>query len=240
MRKDNAYLADMLDAAIRLHRPPTQRRMSNEAQVLHAEHSDRYQLTKFVIPSLSRNLAERLTGRIFPDSGLRTRDAGLAFVRLTPPLKNRTLNTIGRQHNTGVTTMTVYLGKRWQKKLAELPETGMGSQHVDIILKNGRVLPDLPVFNGEECQTVEAFDPTEIDDTALSKKILSGNLRESDTAGLTPGLSDGVTTVSVAHSECRVNSPGTTGQASCRAFCLPPIGSPSTGSSPARPAHSPR
>ena len=40
----------------------------------------------------------------------------------------------------------------------------MGSQHVDIILKNGRVLQDLTVFNGEECQAGEAFDPTEIDD----------------------------------------------------------------------------
>ncbi len=63
--------------------------------------------------------------------------------------------------------MTVRLGKRWQKKLAELPETGMGSQHVDIILKNGRVIRDLPVFNGDECQTNEAFDPEQIQDIRL-------------------------------------------------------------------------
>ena len=65
--------------------------------------------------------------------------------------------------------MTVHLGQRWQKKLAELPETGMGSQHVDIILKTGRILQDLPVFNGEECQAVEAFDPQEIADIRLHR-----------------------------------------------------------------------
>ena len=65
--------------------------------------------------------------------------------------------------------MTIHLGQRWQKKLAELPETGMGSQHVDIILKNGRVLQDLPVFNGDECQAGEAFDPQEIADIRLHR-----------------------------------------------------------------------
>jgi len=65
--------------------------------------------------------------------------------------------------------MTVHLGQRWQKKLAELPETGMGSQHVDIILKNGRVLQDLPVFNGDECLAGEAFDPQEITEIRLHR-----------------------------------------------------------------------
>ena len=76
--------------------------------------------------------------------------------------------------------MTVHLGKRWQKKLAELPETGMGSQHVDIVLKNGRVLQDLPVFNGEECQAAEEFDPKEIDDIRLHRS--SGRGRMSNAA----------------------------------------------------------
>ena len=72
--------------------------------------------------------------------------------------------------------MTVHLGKHWRKKLAELPESGMGSQHVDIILKNGLVLTDLPVFNGEECQTAEAFDPQEIDDIRLHQPPARGRM----------------------------------------------------------------
>jgi hypothetical protein len=72
--------------------------------------------------------------------------------------------------------MTVHLGKRWQKKLAKLPETGMGSQHVDIILKNGRVLADLPVFNGEECETNEAFDLKDVDDIRLHRPATNGRM----------------------------------------------------------------
>lgn len=72
--------------------------------------------------------------------------------------------------------MTVHLGKQWQKKLGELPETGMGSQHVDIILKNGRVLQDVPVFNGEECQTAETFDPKEIEDIRLHNPPARGRM----------------------------------------------------------------
>ena len=72
--------------------------------------------------------------------------------------------------------MTVHLGKQWQKKLAALPESGMGSQHVDIILKDGRVLPDLPVFNGEECQADDAFDPKDIADIRLHRPPASGRM----------------------------------------------------------------
>lgn len=72
--------------------------------------------------------------------------------------------------------MTAHLGKQWQKKLAALPESGMGSQHVDITLKNGRVLQDLPVFNGEECQAVESFDPKEIHGIRLHHPSARGRI----------------------------------------------------------------
>ena len=63
--------------------------------------------------------------------------------------------------------MRIKIGKSWQKKLAQLSETGMGSQHVDFILKSGDTILDVPVFNGEECEVKESFDPNEIADVRL-------------------------------------------------------------------------
>ena len=66
--------------------------------------------------------------------------------------------------------MRIKIGKSWQEKLAQLPETGMGSQHVDFILRNGEAILDVPVFNGEECEVKESFDPNEIADMRLHQK----------------------------------------------------------------------
>jgi hypothetical protein len=66
--------------------------------------------------------------------------------------------------------MRIKIGKSWQKKLAQLPETGMGSQHVDLIFKNGAAILDVPVFNGEECEVKEPFDPNEMTEVRLHQK----------------------------------------------------------------------
>jgi hypothetical protein len=58
--------------------------------------------------------------------------------------------------------MKINIGKIWQKKLAQFPESGMGSQHIDFILKSGRIIPDVTVFNGEDCELEQSFDPNEI------------------------------------------------------------------------------
>ena len=63
--------------------------------------------------------------------------------------------------------MKIHLDKKWQTKLSNLPETGMGSQHVDIFLKNGQVITDVPVFNGEDCETDHQFDPSDIEDILM-------------------------------------------------------------------------
>ena len=60
--------------------------------------------------------------------------------------------------------MRVHLDRVWQAKLADLPESGMGSQHVDIILNDGRILRDVPVFNGEDCEISEPFNPSDVKD----------------------------------------------------------------------------
>jgi len=64
----------------------------------------------------------------------------------------------------------IRIGKNWQKKLASFPETGMGSQHVDFLLKSGRIISDVPVFNGQECEVENSFDPDEIKDVCLHEK----------------------------------------------------------------------
>ena len=62
---------------------------------------------------------------------------------------------------------TVRLTAPWIDHLVHLPESGMGYQRVNIRLKRGRVLRDVMVFNAEECQVEESFEPEEIEDVEL-------------------------------------------------------------------------
>jgi hypothetical protein len=48
--------------------------------------------------------------------------------------------------------MTLHLTPSQIDKLVSLPETGMGYQRVDLVLRDGRVLRDIMVFNAEEAQ----------------------------------------------------------------------------------------
>lgn len=57
---------------------------------------------------------------------------------------------------------TVHLTPKWRQKLAELPESGMGFQIVDVHFQDGEVLAGLMVFNGDECQSESEFDPNDI------------------------------------------------------------------------------
>ena len=57
--------------------------------------------------------------------------------------------------------MKYRLEPRWARHLAQLPESGMGYQRVDVRLADGREVIDTVVFNGEEielpddCRNVE-------------------------------------------------------------------------------------
>lgn len=66
--------------------------------------------------------------------------------------------------------MRIHLPRHWQRKLANLPETSMGAQHVDIILRDGRVIHDVTVFNGEDCEVQESIDPKQIAEIRIHKK----------------------------------------------------------------------
>jgi hypothetical protein len=62
---------------------------------------------------------------------------------------------------------TIHLPDRWTEQLLRLPESGMGYQRVNIILKHGKILRDVVVLNAEEAQTPEPFEPSDIVDVEL-------------------------------------------------------------------------
>ena len=46
--------------------------------------------------------------------------------------------------------MKLKLNKYWTEKLLKYPETGMGYQKVDIILKSGQIIRDIVALNSED------------------------------------------------------------------------------------------
>jgi hypothetical protein len=64
----------------------------------------------------------------------------------------------------------VRLNEEWSRHLAQLPETSMGSQHVDVVLKKGRVIKDVVIFNAKEGHSPEPFDAADIADIRLSSR----------------------------------------------------------------------
>ena len=48
--------------------------------------------------------------------------------------------------------MRLHLNEQWVDHLCGLPETGMGYQVVDVILRNGDRVRDIVVYNAEEME----------------------------------------------------------------------------------------
>jgi hypothetical protein len=44
------------------------------------------------------------------------------------------------------------LSDKWRQRLRDLPESQMGSQHIDVVLDTGEVILNLSVFNGRYLQ----------------------------------------------------------------------------------------
>jgi len=63
----------------------------------------------------------------------------------------------------------IFLNEFWSQRLAELPESGMGYQRIDFTLKDHRVIRDVIVLNGEECQTNEDFDVADVVDVQVHR-----------------------------------------------------------------------
>jgi hypothetical protein len=65
---------------------------------------------------------------------------------------------------------TIHLKEPWIQRLANMPESGMGYQKVDITLKGNRILENVLVLNAEDCQTDEKFNPEDVVDIKLHPK----------------------------------------------------------------------
>lgn len=60
------------------------------------------------------------------------------------------------------------LSEHWRQHLQGLPESSMGTQHVDIILRCGKMIEDVTVFNGRYAQLTDAeFDNDDITSIAI-------------------------------------------------------------------------
>jgi hypothetical protein len=67
--------------------------------------------------------------------------------------------------------MQLQLGPEIIHRLVNMPETGMGYQVVDLILRDGRVVPNVIVFNSEIANLPEEFRdvrPSDVADVRLT------------------------------------------------------------------------
>ncbi|WP_043585098.1 hypothetical protein [Geminisphaera colitermitum] len=52
----------------------------------------------------------------------------------------------------------IHLSSDIRDLLAEIPETSMGAQILDICLDDGRIIPNISIYNGEDAMIDEPFD----------------------------------------------------------------------------------
>ena len=67
--------------------------------------------------------------------------------------------------------MQLELRRELIDRLINMPETGMGYQIVDLLLADGRVVPNVTIFNCEVVNLPDAFvniSPSDISDVRLS------------------------------------------------------------------------
>lgn len=62
--------------------------------------------------------------------------------------------------------MKLKLNPYWTKHLLRFPETGMGYQKVDVILKSGQVLRDVIILNAEDIIIPDQYLNLKCDDIA--------------------------------------------------------------------------
>lgn len=60
--------------------------------------------------------------------------------------------------------MKLKLDENWTKKLLELPETGMGYQKVDVVLKSGEIIANVVVLNAEDLKLPDEYSRLKLED----------------------------------------------------------------------------
>jgi len=66
------------------------------------------------------------------------------------------------------------LSGKWRQHLQRLPESAMGSQHVDIILNTGQIIENVTVFNGRYAQLPTGL----IEEESISDIVIRENHKE--------------------------------------------------------------
>jgi len=62
--------------------------------------------------------------------------------------------------------MKLKLNAHWTEKLLKYPETGMGYQRVDVVLKSGKTVSDIVVLNAENLVLPDQYANLELQDIA--------------------------------------------------------------------------
>jgi len=60
--------------------------------------------------------------------------------------------------------MKLKLNKNWIEYLLKYPETGMGYQRVDVVLKSGQIIKDVVVLNAEELLLTDQYTDLKIEE----------------------------------------------------------------------------
>lgn len=62
--------------------------------------------------------------------------------------------------------MKLKLNKHWTEKLLKFPETGMGYQRVDVLLKSGQIIRNVVVLNAEDLVLPDKYMNLKLEEVA--------------------------------------------------------------------------
>ncbi|MBI4706516.1 MAG: hypothetical protein HY761_01125 [Candidatus Omnitrophica bacterium] len=70
--------------------------------------------------------------------------------------------------------MKLKLNKYWTEHLLKYPETGMGYQRVDVILKSGQVIKNIVVLNAEDLVLSDEYKDLRLDEIKDLHVLIKG------------------------------------------------------------------
>lgn len=72
--------------------------------------------------------------------------------------------------------MKLKLSKYWTEYLLKYPETGMGYQKVDVILKSGQIIKDVVILNAEDLMIPEKYENLKLEE--ITNFIVQGTEKD--------------------------------------------------------------
>lgn len=70
--------------------------------------------------------------------------------------------------------MKLKLNKYWTEYLLKYPETGMGYQRVDVILKSGQIIKDIVVLNAEDLVLPDEYRNLKLEEIKKLHVLIKG------------------------------------------------------------------